>query len=328
MAIKAPAKKPAARKRANKAESVLVLRTCDANMQGHNGFQWPETGRVEAPDWSPEPSCGHGLHGLLWGEGDGSYLNWDASARWLVVEVDAASIVDIGGKVKYPAGDVLFCGDRLEATALLAERAPGRAIVGGTLIGGDDSTLTGGDRSTLTGGDRSTLTGGNRSTLTGGNDSTLTGGYYSTLTGGYYSTLTGGDRSTLTGGYASTLTGGNRSTLTGGNDSTLTGGDRSTLTGGYYSTLTGGYASTLTGGDRSTLTGGDRSTLTGGYYSTLTGGNGSTLTGGDASTLILRWYSATEGRYRTQLAEVGVDGIKADRAYRLNDRGEFVEVGS
>ena len=115
-------------------------------------------------------------------------------------------------------------------------------------------------------------------------------------------------------------------TLTGGDASTLTGGNASTLTGGYRSTLTGGYRSTLTGGDASTLTGGDRSTLTGGDGSTLTGGNGSTLTGGDRSTLIFRWWDLEAGRYRVQVAEIGLDGIEPGVAYHRNGAGLIVPV--
>jgi hypothetical protein len=182
---------------------VLVLRTCkrepDGRLTAHGGFVWPESGLVASPDWNPEPICGYGLHGLLWGEGDGNLLNWDDTAAWLVVAVDASSIVDLGGKVKFPRGEVVCRGDRKAATDyILAHGAAGKAVMG--------CYLTGGNRSTLTGGDYSTLTGGNRLTLTGGDDSTLTGGDYSTLTGGYGSTLTGGDGSTLTGGNRSTLT--------------------------------------------------------------------------------------------------------------------------
>lgn len=49
---------------------VLVLRVCDVDGKSHGGFQWPESGPVAAPDWNPEPRCGGGLHGWLWGEGD------------------------------------------------------------------------------------------------------------------------------------------------------------------------------------------------------------------------------------------------------------------
>ena len=86
---------------------VLILRTCKADMTSHGGFRWPEAGRCEAPDWKPAAECGNGLHGWLWGSGDWDLKCKDADARWLVVEVEAASIVDLGGKVKFPAGDVL-----------------------------------------------------------------------------------------------------------------------------------------------------------------------------------------------------------------------------
>ena len=216
-------------------ETALVLRTCAPDGSSRGGFVWPELGPVEcAPPgldplahWDPHPECGNGLHGALWGEGDSGLLDWSPNARWLVVRVLAADIVDLGGKVKFPRGWVEHCGDRQSATRYLVKHGgAGRAVIG--------VTLTGGNRSTLTGGNRSTLTGGDDSTLTGGYDSTLNGGDGSTLTGGNRSTLTGGDGSTLTGGDGSTLTGGNRSTLTGGDDSTLTGGDGSTLTGWWW----------------------------------------------------------------------------------------------
>ena len=157
--------------------TVLVLRTCAADMSSRNGFIWPESGPVECPDWSPEPVCGHGLHGALWGEGNAQLLSWDKDARWLVVRVLAPDIVDLDGKVKFPRGWVEHCGTRESATQYLSDHGGrGRAIIGLTATGGHDSTLTGGDDSTLTGGDGSTLTGGNRSTLTGGYRSTLTGG--------------------------------------------------------------------------------------------------------------------------------------------------------
>ena len=120
---------------------VLVLRTCFANMTSHGGFRWPESGPVAAPDWSPVAECGRGLHGLLWGEGDGSLLDWSDDARWLVVEVPAGSTVDLAGKVKFPRGEVVFCGDRLGATSMIAARRPG-AIVGGTATAGYEGTLS------------------------------------------------------------------------------------------------------------------------------------------------------------------------------------------
>src|SRR5688572_253401 len=100
-------------------ETVLVLRTCAADMSAYNGFKWPESGPVECPDWDPTPRCGYGLHGALWGEGNGSLLSWEEDAKWLVVEVGASDVVELDGKVKFPRGNVLFCGDRAAATAMI-----------------------------------------------------------------------------------------------------------------------------------------------------------------------------------------------------------------
>ncbi len=167
-------------------------------MTSHLGFVWPRSGRVECPDWDPTPKCGHGLHGLLRGEGNGNLVCWDSGAIWVAAWIDAGLAIDLTGKVKFPWAEVALVGSRLEVTAFLVANGCSGAVVGSTLTGGYGSTLTGGYGSTLTGGDGSTLTGGGRSALTGG--------YRSTLTGGYGSTLTGGDGSTLTGGYETTLT--------------------------------------------------------------------------------------------------------------------------
>ena len=40
--------------------TVLVLRTVNADGTSHGGFRWPDSGAVEAPDWSPVAECGQG----------------------------------------------------------------------------------------------------------------------------------------------------------------------------------------------------------------------------------------------------------------------------
>src|SRR5690606_21953739 len=126
----------------------------------HGGFLWPVEGYVACPDWSPKPRCGYGLHGLLWGEGDGSLLPWDPDARWLVCEVDARQLGEPSGKVKVPCAWVRNSDDILGATSCVAERAPGRTIVGGTATAGDHGTATAGDGGTATAGDGGTATAG------------------------------------------------------------------------------------------------------------------------------------------------------------------------
>src|SRR5512146_1644346 len=106
---------------ANTPEYALVLRTCKADHSSStyrmvNGvkvastpFRWPETGPVKCEDWNPDPCCGGGLHGLLWGEGDWSLLDRDDGALWQVVKVKTADIVLIDQqKIKFPAGEVIY----------------------------------------------------------------------------------------------------------------------------------------------------------------------------------------------------------------------------
>lgn len=166
------------------AETVLVLRTCSHNMTSRGGFLWPDSGPVEAPDWRDDNNCGGGLHGALWGEGDGSLLSWDATAKWLVVEVVKDDIRDLSGKVKFPRGNVVYCGDQLGATSYIAERAPGRAVIGGTATAGYRGTATAGYGGTATAGDGGTATAGDRGTATAGDYGTATAGDRGTATAG------------------------------------------------------------------------------------------------------------------------------------------------
>jgi hypothetical protein len=168
------------------AGHVLVMRTCAADLRSYNGFVWPESGPVECANWKPLAECGNGLHGLLWGAGDGLLLNWDADAKWLVVEVAAESIVDIGGKVKFPRGRVVYCGDRLSATTLIALHAPaGTSVVGGTATAGHRGAATAGDYGTATAGYGGTATAGYGGTATAGNRGTLSARYWDPKTERY-----------------------------------------------------------------------------------------------------------------------------------------------
>lgn len=137
-------------------ETVLVLRTCFADLTSHGGFQWPnEVGAVvTAPDWRDDGECGNGLHGWLFGQGDSGASDsiGRPDAKWLVVEVLSKSLVALGGKVKFKSCTIRHIGDKQTATEYLLEhepRAASVAVIGSTLTGGYDSTLTGGEKSEL-----------------------------------------------------------------------------------------------------------------------------------------------------------------------------------
>ena len=79
-------------------------------------------------------------------------------------------------------------------------------------------------------------------------------------------------------------------------------------------------------GDRGTATAGYRGTATAGDRGAATAGAGGTATAGDSGELRIRWWDAKADRYRTAIAYVGEDGIKANTAYRLDGNHKFVEA--
>ncbi|CUI03910.1 Similarity [Janthinobacterium sp. CG23_2] len=99
----------------------LVLRTSDKDGRAYGGFQWPESGLVECPDWQPTEECGAGLHGILWPEGDWSDIKDYDEARWQVVEVDSSTLVQLDGKVKFPRGTVVYSGCMAVALNMVAK---------------------------------------------------------------------------------------------------------------------------------------------------------------------------------------------------------------
>jgi hypothetical protein len=99
---------------------ALFIRTCDKDLKGHGGFQWPESGLVTALDWKPTKECGFGLHGLKWGKGDWSLLSKQADAKWMVFEADENLAVDIDGqKHKVQTANVVYCGTSKGAITFL-----------------------------------------------------------------------------------------------------------------------------------------------------------------------------------------------------------------
>ena len=141
----------------------LILRTCAKDGTSYGNFRWPLTvgAIVEAPDWDHIPRCGNGLHGALHGEGDGGLFNWSADAVWMVVEADDDWIIDLGGKVKFPACVIRHVGDQRSATGYIMAHDPlARVVIGACVTSGHSGTSTSGDRGTSTSGDGGTSTSG------------------------------------------------------------------------------------------------------------------------------------------------------------------------
>jgi hypothetical protein len=197
-----------------KNKKVLVIKTVNSDMTAYGYFKYPEKGLVKAPDWDPIPECGKGLHGLLWGEGNANLLNWDPDAKWLAIEVDPDTLVDLEGKVKFPEGEVVCCGDRKTVTDYVRERAPNGTVVHGSfVISGNYGTSTSGNWGTSTSGYKGTSTSGYKGTSTSGEGGTSTSGEGGTSTSGDWGTSTSGDWGTSTSGAYGTSTSGDWGTL-------------------------------------------------------------------------------------------------------------------
>lgn len=109
------------------SKDVLILRACAPDLTSRDGFKYPSRGPVADPKWQPTHGCGSGLHGWLWGRGDDSLIPDYArsqEAKWLVIAVPRDQIIDLGGKVKFPGGNVVFCGTKHQAGRYVADRRP------------------------------------------------------------------------------------------------------------------------------------------------------------------------------------------------------------
>ena len=145
-----------------KKTEILVLRNVQSDMTSYNGFKWPESGEVEAKDWEDTDQCGNGLHGLPWGVGSVGYFYGSNDCKWLLVKVDTSKgyqhgIGDMTDKCKFRCGEVVFCGSREDAIAILQKYAPLDSIINYTSQkAGSWSTQKAGDESTQTAGPWST----------------------------------------------------------------------------------------------------------------------------------------------------------------------------
>ena len=130
----------------------------------------------------------------------------DGPAVWLVVRVRESEIVDLGGKVKFPRGVVVFSGSRDEAIDyLLKNGAAGCAVMYAKATAGNGGTATAGYKGTATAGDYGTATAGNGGTATAGYKGTATAGDHGTATAGNGGTATAGDHGTVAAGEGGIL---------------------------------------------------------------------------------------------------------------------------
>lgn len=292
----------------NKDTHSLVLRACSEDMSSKNNFKWPTSGVVECPDWDSVPMCGKGLHGWLYGHGDGSASEyWSKNDKWLVVSVETSSIIELKGKVKFQKGEVLFCGDRKSATDFLMKHEPRsllKPVIGAFAILGDNQTAITGDRGTSI-----SEKGGNSIS---GDYGTSTSGDYGTSTSDDYGKSTSGYNGKSTSGYNGTSISGEGGTSTSGKIGTSISGDYGTSTSGYYGKSTSGYSGTSISSYNGTSISGD--------YGTSTSGEGGKCKAG-YNGMISIYYE--NNRTRLKVGYIGEDGLEPDTFYKLDENNNF-----
>jgi hypothetical protein len=216
------------------AKKIYCLRTCNADLTSYNGFKWKAKGKVVCADWNPAAKCGKGLHGLAKGEGNGDLLNWATDAKWLVFWAYEDQLVDIKGKVKVKAANVVYCGDQIGATNYILAKHPEAICVGANVTKGHNSTVNVGYGGTATAGDGGKATAGDGGKATAGISGTATAGISGTATAGQYGTATADKYGKATAGYGGKATAGMSGTATAGYRGTATAGDYGTATAGEY----------------------------------------------------------------------------------------------
>lgn len=102
-----------------------------APYRGYPRFTYPESGIVRPTKWKRTRTCGHGIHGWLWGKGARNCVRVGEARtqqRWLLLVVDVRNVItcDVhetsiynAPKVKTSSGKVVFAGAYEEAKEIL-----------------------------------------------------------------------------------------------------------------------------------------------------------------------------------------------------------------
>lgn len=334
-------------------DTSLVLRTCAIDMTSSHGFIWPDVGGIaEAQDWDPNPQCGNGLHGWLYGQGDSDCRHGKDEcfvlpepAKWMVLEVATTDIVDLGGKCKFPRCKVLFAGERKAATDYLIAhdaRARNRAVIGADEFVGDDQLALVGGRGRATAGDRGIATAGSDGTAIAGDYGCAKTGDRGTAVAGFKGSAAIGrdhgvaahhheDVTPIFGGVAIAGGGGTASADLQG---TAIVGDRGIATvgaiglaiAGADGSATAGYQGTAIAGDLTSIDRNSTGTAAAGIQGTAIAGIGSTAMAGHGGQIHIRYWDADALRVRTKIGYIGEDALEPNILYRLDQQQRFIKA--
>lgn len=306
---------------------------------------WPVEGRVEVPNWDPDPVQDGGIRGYLHEPATAEQplllpeeLPAETSlvltpSKWVVLGSDEIVRLD-DQRAKCPWGMVLHCGDRLSALTFvdmlrtrqikyeyLGEKGHRShlfvASPGVSLATCADALVIGGRKTTIEGGDQSTLVGGRHAHISGGNRTIVSSGKGAKVAVGNKAIIAGSDHVEADAGHSSTVVGGYKANVNAGTLSTVVGGYKSTVSGGYGATVVGGEQAAVFGGDYATVIGGDQSLVRGGKYAQVFGGVDAVVCGGVDATLRLAYINEAGDR-ETSTAYVGRFGIQPEVWYMFN----------
>ena len=275
--------------------TILVLRTCSADRTTFGGFQYPQSGWVEAPDWQPTDECGHGLEGLPWGVGNSYLLSDNPEATWLVIAVAAADCRmgrgQLTGKCKFRRGTVVYAGARDGAIKFLHTNGADRS----KCVFSPVSSAA--DRSPVSSeGDRSPVS--------------SAGDYSMASSAGHNSPAlsTGHGSMALSRGH--------------GSPAISTGDGSPAISTGY-----GSMASSAGHNSPAISTGDDSMANSAGHNGVaVCTGPGGMVRAGIRGVIGCSYWDDTAERMRFAIADVGEDEILADTWYRVNGKGAFVPV--
>ena len=302
-----------------------ILRTCRPDLTSNRGsFQWSEKGPVEAPDWDPTPQYGGGLHGFLNGAGCGGFADWSPEAKWLVVRIKKGEYVDLGDKVKFPRGEVIFCGSRFDATNFIARFAPeGTAIIGRTFEG---KNAVVGYRGTATTGAWGKASAGVEGMASAGDGGTASAGDGGTASAGAFSTASVKGCGAASAGNFGTAVAGIDGTASAGLNGTASAGIRGTATAGNFGTASADDFGTASAGHKGTASAGVRGTATAGYRGTASAGVNGIVSAGEKGIIAIKYFDRGRDRIRNKTGYIGEDGLRPNIKYRLDEDHNFVEA--
>ena len=294
-------------------ETVLVLRNCKNDLTSFGGFQWKESGIVEAPDFIKNNECGNGLHGFLWGEGDSELANWysDSDAKWLVVKVNKDDIIELFGKVKFPKGEVVFCGNLKDATDYIIQNgAKGKKVIGANVTSSHNQISTTGDYGT---------------SISGNCGTSQSLDYATSKSEDFGYSISEYHGTSISGSQGTSISKNNGTSISGNGGKSTSGNYGKTISGDFGISSTGDYGTSISGNYGKSSSEYSGVSITGDYGTSQAGCMG-IVKAGKKGTLILKYYSHENDRFKLAIAFVGENEIKPNTCYQLDRDNNFQEV--